>query len=118
MTPVNLSADPAFLGDAGLLNPEQLLVMAASSCQLLSFLALAGQKHIDVIDYEDEAIGVMPVDATPMRITRITLTPTIRVAPGTDHDLVRHLVAQAHLDCYIANSLTSDVSVDAEVVDA
>jgi organic hydroperoxide reductase OsmC/OhrA len=117
-TPVALSADPAFRGDGELLNPEQLLVMAASSCQLLSFLALAGRQHIDVLDYEDDAVGFMPADATPMRITRIELTPTIRVTPGTDHDVVRALVAQAHRDCYIANSLTTDVSVDAEVVDA
>ncbi|MGB7159899.1 MAG: hypothetical protein WBD40_17665, partial [Tepidisphaeraceae bacterium] len=31
-----LSSDPAFGGDPRLLNPEQLLVLAASSCQLLS----------------------------------------------------------------------------------
>ena len=41
-----LSADPAFRGSHELLNPEQLLVMAASSCQLLSFLAVAARTHV------------------------------------------------------------------------
>jgi organic hydroperoxide reductase OsmC/OhrA len=29
-----MSSDPAFLGNAGQLNPEQLLLMAAASCRL------------------------------------------------------------------------------------
>src|SRR5205814_5470059 len=67
-----LSSDPAFRGDATLLNPEQLLVMAASSCQLLSFLAVAARARIDVIEYRDDAEGEMPEDDPPVRITRIT----------------------------------------------
>ena len=43
------SSDAAFRGDASLPNPEQLLVAAASSCQMLSFLAAAarGRLHIE-----------------------------------------------------------------------
>src|SRR5262249_1070220 len=47
---LRLSGDPAFRGDAARLNPEQLLVVAASSCQLLSFLAVAARARIDVVD--------------------------------------------------------------------
>ena len=36
-TELMLSADPAFLGHPQKLNPEQLLLVSASSCQLLSF---------------------------------------------------------------------------------
>ena len=99
---IPLSADPAFRGDAARVNPEQLLVLAASSCQLLSFLAVAAQSHIDVVDYEDNAGGVMSDATAPMRIERIDLAPVIRVAPGTDLDRVRELVDQAYHGCYIA----------------
>lgn len=112
---VSLSADPAFRGDSALLNPEQLVVMAASSCQLLSFLSIAAQHHIDVVGYLDEARGEMPTDDLPMRITSIVLSPVIRVAAGTDVDLVRRLVQQAHEACYVAQSLRTDVRVDAYV---
>ena len=44
-------------GDPAVLNPEQLLVMAASSCQMLWFLHLAAKARIDVVSYEDEAQG-------------------------------------------------------------
>ena len=76
---MSLSADAAFRGDSALLNPELLVVMAASSCQLLSFLSLAAQHDVDVVGYVDEARGVMPSDDPPMRITEIVLSPVIRV---------------------------------------
>src|SRR3712207_835568 len=82
---LELSSDPAFRGDPALANPEQLLVAAASSCQLLSFLAYAARSRIDVVAYEDDADAVMPKDSKPMRITHITLRPRIVVASG-DHD--------------------------------
>ena len=78
-----LSSDRAFRGDPDLLNPEQLLVAAASSCQLLSFLAVAARARLDVVGYEDEATAVMPEDDPPMRLTQIVLRPVITVV-GTD----------------------------------
>jgi organic hydroperoxide reductase OsmC/OhrA len=111
-----LSSDPAFRGDATLLNPEQLLVMAASSCQLLSFLAVAARARIDVIEYREDAEGEMPEDDPPMRITRITLRPRITIRGDVDDARVRHLVDVAHRECFIANSLTTEVIVQPEVV--
>lgn len=108
---VPLSADPQFLGDPAKINPEQMLVMAASSCQLLAFLALAARQGVDVHGYEDEAVGTMPQTAAPMHITTITLTPHIVVAVGTEVARVEKLVHEAHEQCYIANSLRGSVIV-------
>lgn len=110
-TEVGLSADPHFRGDPALMNPEQLVVLAASSCQLLSFLSVAAQAGVDIVGYDDEATGTMDVSDAPARINRIDLAPTIRVAAGTEPDDVRRLVDEAHHQCYIANSLNSDVRV-------
>jgi organic hydroperoxide reductase OsmC/OhrA len=109
---LQLSSDPAFRGDPGLLNPEQLLVLAASSCQLLSFLAVAARARIDVIEYRDDADGEMPDDDLPMRVTRITLRPRITIRGDVDDARVRHLVEVAHRECFIANSLTTEVVVE------
>lgn len=111
-----MSSDPAFRGDASLLNPEQLLVMAAASCQLLSFLAVAARARIDVVDYQDAAEGEMPEDVQPMRVTRITLRPRITVRNDVTDDRVRHLVDVAHRECFIANSLTTEVIVEPTVM--
>ncbi len=111
--PVALSSDPAFLGDPAKLNPEQLLVLAASSCQLLSFLAVAARARIDVVAYEDDAEGVMPEADRPMRITRITLRPRIAIKGDAPSDeRLRQLVETAHRHCFIANSLNSEIALE------
>lgn len=107
---LTLSADAAFRGDASLPNPEQLLLAAASSCQLLSFLAVASLAGIDVVSYIDDATAVMPAGDEPMRITRIDLAPRIGVNQA-ERDTVLRLVREAHDGCYIANSLSVDVVV-------
>lgn len=109
---MRLSADAPFRGDPGLQNPEQLLLVAASSCQLLTFLAMAARAGLDVLAYEDEAEAVMPVASSPMRITRVVLRPRILVGPSVDPQQVQQLVARAHDDCYIANTLSAEVAVE------
>lgn len=114
---LELSSDAAFRGDATRMNPEQLLLAAASSCQLLAFLALAARARVDVLAYDDAAEALMPANANPVRITRITLRPRIRLAAGSDHERVRRLVDRAHNECFIANSLLTDVEVEASICD-
>lgn len=115
VTELTLSSDPAFRGSLELLNPEQLLVAAASSCQLLSFLAVAARARLDVVAYTDETTAVMPESEAPIRITRIDIRPTVTLA-DTDRDRptderLAHLTEVAHKECFIANSLSSEVVV-------
>lgn len=103
-------------GDPRLLNPEQLLLMAASSCQMLWFLHLAAKARIDVVEYEDEATALMPEDAEPVRITEITLRPRITAAGDASEERVRKLVDTAHEHCFVANSLRTSISIEPSVV--
>jgi len=102
-------------GDPAVLNPEQLVVMAASSCQMLFFLHLASKARIDVVEYVDEASGVMPIDDEPVRLTEITLRPRIVIAGDASEESVQKLVHTAHEHCYIANSLKSEVTLEPQV---
>jgi organic hydroperoxide reductase OsmC/OhrA len=112
---LTLSSDPAFRGDPALLDPEELFVIAASSCQLLSFLAVASRARIDVVEYVDDAEGFMPDDLKPVRITEITLRPRITVRGEVTEERVRHLCEVAHRECYIANSVTTEITIDPEI---
>jgi organic hydroperoxide reductase OsmC/OhrA len=109
---IDLSSDPYFRGSPERLNPEELLVVAASSCQLLSFLAICARARIDIRSYHDEAEGVMPEDEKPVRITKIVLRPRIEVASDTAEERLRRYVDLAHEQCYIANSLKTEVVVE------
>lgn len=112
---LTLSSDPAFRGDPALLNPEQLVVLAASSCQLLSFLAVVARARLEVLEYDDDAEAVMDEDEPPARITHITLRPRIVLAEGPTRERVEHLVAVAHRECYIANSLRSEIAIEPKI---
>lgn len=113
-----VSADPHFRGEGEYHNPEQLLVIAASSCQMLSFLALAARRGLDVRGYHDDAVGTMTPQRGPMRVELIELRPHITLRAGedgVDEDAVLALVAQAHRECFIANSLTTQILITATV---
>jgi len=102
-------------GDPAVLNPEQLLLMAASSCQMLWFLHLAAKARIDVVAYADEAEALMPEDVEPVCITEITLRPRITVTGDASEARIRKLAHSAHGYCFIANSLTSAMSIEPTV---
>lgn len=109
--PLPMSADPAFHGNPERLNPEQLLVMAAASCQMLTFLAIAARAHLDVVAYEDRAEGFMPEHDQPMRITRIVLRPKITVRGTLDQKRLQPMLETAHRHCFIASSLKSQIEI-------
>jgi organic hydroperoxide reductase OsmC/OhrA len=113
---LTLSCDPVFRGDPALLNPEQLLVIAASSCQMLEFLSIAARARVDVLEYEDAAEGTMSEEVTPARFTSIVLRPRIVVAAGVDPAQIAAFCEQAHHGCYIANSLRTEIAVEPEIV--
>ena len=51
-------------------------------------------------------------DARHSSITAIVLRPRITVASGTDHERIVHLCEVAHRECFIANSLRTEITVE------
>ena len=105
------SADPVFRGDASKHNPEDLLLVALSSCHMLSYLALCARKGITVVEYTDEAEGVMTI--TPEgggRFTAVTLHPKVSILGQDKGALALELHEQAHRECFIANSCNFPVT--------
>jgi organic hydroperoxide reductase OsmC/OhrA len=95
-------------GNPDHLNPEQLLLLAASSCQVLWFLHIAAKARIDVVAYDDRCEAQMPAD----RLTRIVLRPEITVRGDVTEERIRHLCELAHHECNIAKSLSCPVEVE------
>src|SRR5262245_32849694 len=107
------SSGPELLGDASLTNREEALVMALSSCHMLSFLAIAARKRLTVESYEDEAVGHMEKNAEGrLAVTRVELRPRVRFAGNApDKEALAKLHEQAHHVCFIANSVKTEVTV-------
>jgi len=116
--PLALSAPVQFHGDATRLSPEELFVASVASCQLLTYLALAGRAGIVVARYEDHPIGILAMADRRLRMTEVQLHPRITLAPGGDATKARALVDAAHDACFVANSITARVSIEPEIVAA
>lgn len=110
------SADPHFRGDPSLYNPEEMLVVALSSCHLLSYLAECARRGVHVVAYEDAASGVMTVKDGKLRFTSVTLRPKVTIARGSDVDKATALHHRAHDDCYIANSVNFPVTNEPSII--
>jgi organic hydroperoxide reductase OsmC/OhrA len=111
---VPASATPAYLGNPARVDPEAAFVAALSSCHMLTFLAVAAGKGFVVDSYEDEAVGHLEKNAAgKMAVTRVELHPRI-VFAGTKQPAAADLEAlhdKAHKECFIANSVATDVKV-------
>ena len=113
------TADPAFRGDRDKHNPEDLLVMALSTCHLLSYLALCARNRISVLSYVDEASGVMTTTADGGgHFVSVTLRPKVQVAEAGMRALAIELHEKAHATCFIASSVNFPVSHAAVVTAA
>jgi len=110
------SADKPFRGDAARWNPEDLLLAALSECHLLSYLHACVTAGITVIDYRDDASGIMQEDGRGGGAFReVVLRPQVVVADESMVDAARDAHHQAHEWCFIANSVNFPVRYEPTV---
>jgi organic hydroperoxide reductase OsmC/OhrA len=114
--PLEVSAAPQYRGDPTRLNPEELFLASVSSCQMLTYLALAARHKIDVLAYEDRARATLATADRKMRVTEVLLHPRITIAAGSDASKARELVELAHEGCFIANSVACAIHAEPEIV--
>ncbi len=106
---------PLPLSDPAGVDPEEALIASASACHMLWFLNLAQEAGLHVTSYRDEAEGRMErVARGKVAITRIALRPRILFAGRRpDAAELATLHHEAHERCFIANSLRSEIVVEA-----
>lgn len=109
------SAVPVPYSNPAYVDPEEAFVASVASCHMLTFLWLAGRKGFQIDSYEDEAAGVMTQGENGVPwVSRITLKPRIvysgaRTPTHAEEDQLHHL---AHEQCFIANSIKTEVRVE------
>jgi len=94
-------------------DPEEMFVAALANCHMLTFLHRARLAGFVAVAYRDAAEGVMEkVEGGRMAVTRVTLKPEIEwdgAAP--DAATLDRLHHEAHEECFIANSVKTEVVV-------
>lgn len=106
---------PVPLSDPAGVDPEEAFVAALSGCHMLWFLAIAAKRGFIVDRYEDAASGVLERNAERrFAMTRVTLRPKVLFSGArlpTAEELAG-LHHKAHEECYIANSVKTEVVVE------
>lgn len=104
---------PAPWSNAALVDPEEAFVASVASCHMLWWLSLAAKHGHDVEAYRDEAVGMMTRNERgKLWVSRVTLRPCIRYgrrAASADEEARLHELA--HAECFIANSVKTEVVV-------
>lgn len=104
------SSDAAFRGDKTKYTPEDLLVASLSGCHMLWYLHLCSEAGVVVIDYIDNATGIMAESSNGGgRFTEVTLSPEVSVAEQSMIDKANELHKKANELCFIANSVNFPV---------
>ena len=105
---------PAPWSDPAGVDPEEAFIASLSSCHMLFFVDFARRDGFVVDSYTDEAEGVLDKRADgKMAMTRVTLRPRIEWGdPAPDKAAIADLHHRAHEACFIANSVTTEISIE------
>lgn len=106
--PLRGSSAPVYMGDAGLHNPEDLLVISLSTCHMLWYLHLCTDAGLHVSGYIDDPEGTLDMADGKMVFTEVILRPKVTLAKG-DPDKALALHKDASEACFIANSVNFPV---------
>src|SRR5262249_25738982 len=115
---VHASASPSVVpmpySNPAHVDPEEAFVAAISSCHMLTFLYLSHREVFQVDSYYDEAVAVMARSGRGVPcVRRRPLHPQIaysgeQLPVPIDEERLHHL---AHEQCFIANSIRTEVRV-------
>ena len=117
VVPASASPDnvpPGTANEAGV-DPEEALIAAISSCHMLFFVDYARRAGFVVDSYVDEARGLMAKRADgKIAVTTVTLRPQVAFSgdklPTADE--IAKLHHRSHEDCFIANSVNTEVTIE------
>jgi organic hydroperoxide reductase OsmC/OhrA len=99
-------------------DPEKAFVASLSSCHMLFFLSMAAKRKYVVDSYVDDAVGIMAIDSDgKMSMTQVTLRPHVQFSDGKKPTIeqLEKMHHQSHEQCFIANSVKTEIFVEAIV---
>jgi organic hydroperoxide reductase OsmC/OhrA len=110
------SSVPAPWSNPAHVDPEEAFVVSIASCHMLTFVWLASRQGFVADRYEDNAAGVMTKNESGVPwVSRVTLRPRIEWSgeKRPTEAQVAELHHHAHEQCYIANSVKTEVLIEA-----
>ena len=112
---IGIATPPEFNCEEGYWSPEELLLSAVDSCIMTTFLHYAERKKINFSIYESETEGVVERIDDQFMFSKIKVKPKISVELEEDIDKIKQLMILAEKNCFISNSIKSEVEVMPEI---
>lgn len=109
------SSAPEFKGDPERVDPEEAFVASLSGCHMLTFLAICAKKRLTPDSYDDDASGsLIRRSDGKLWLGEVILRPRVRFATGMAPDAAQlaEIHHQAHEDCFIANSVKTEIRIE------
>ena len=103
------------MSDANAVDPEEAFVASLSSCHMLWFLSIAAKRRFCVDRYFDAAVGIMGKNLEgKMAMLTVILKPEVQFSGERVPTLeqIRFMHHKAHEECFIANSVKTEVRCD------
>ena len=116
LPPLDFASPPEFGGPGGTWTPEHAFVTAATSCILLTFVAIAEFSKLQFRSLSASARGKLEkVEGEGLRFTSIDVE--LRVEVGSEADITRaeRVAQKAEASCLVSKSMKTPVKVKAEI---
>ncbi len=116
MPDVPVSAPVEFRGSENTWSPECLFVASVETCLMLTFVLTAKARKVEFVSYQSKAEGLLELLYGKRVISSITVRPRIAIKAEADREKIQAIVDRMEEECYISNSIETEVTVEAEIV--
>jgi organic hydroperoxide reductase OsmC/OhrA len=103
---------PVPYSDPAAVDPEEAFVASLASCHMLWFLSIAAGRGCRVDRYDDLAVGAMRKNADGrLYMATVTLRPRVEFSGAAvpTPQQVEQMHHEAHAECFIANSVRTEI---------
>ncbi len=108
---LEVGSPPEFRGTPDVWCPEDLLIGALNTCLMLTFLALAHRKNVEVIAYESTAHGTVDNSSGKFRVTRVIVQPRVTLKDEVEAAAARSVIKETKEVCMVTNSIVATVDL-------
>ena len=110
---IEVATPPEFGGHEGTISPEDLFVSSANVCFMTTLLGTIKNMGVELVSYQSEAEGILETVDKLKIFTKIIIRPKIKAKESEDK--IRMILNHAEKRCLVANSMRTEVVIEAEI---
>lgn len=111
---ITVGSPPEFRGEEGVWSPEHLFISSLSTCLMLTFLAMAERRNVEVEAYSSDAEALLENVEGKYQVTTVTVHPKITLKSADGLEAAREIAGRMEANCFISNSIKSRIDLQAE----